>query len=189
MKTITGDSKVLAQALNYIESLVNKKAIVKRINNNGVEILMISNIDTLSPDVGYMVHVDVVAAKDDQCQLTRRGDMLFGRGTSDMKFSIHLGIALLNDLLERESDLSFTFVVTTDEEVGGDNVARYLAREVKFRPKVLIVPDGGDLHGDNEWLGLSSTLKFYDALKLFINTLENDRMILNASSRTYSQGL
>lgn len=37
-----------------------------------------------------------------------------------------------------------TLAITTDEEVGGGEGGKYLAENLKFRPKVLIVPDGGD---------------------------------------------
>lgn len=35
-------------------------------------------------------------------------------------------------------------MITTDEEVGGFEGVKFLAEEMKFRPKLLIVPDGGD---------------------------------------------
>lgn len=144
MRTVTGEVKLLAKALDYIETLVSAKVVKKRYQNKTAEVLILTNTDTMTPDVAYMVHVDVVGANDDQWQLRREGDKLYGRGTSDMKFSIPLGAALLNELTDRNSQLSFAFVITTDEEVGGGNGAGYLASQLKFRPKLLIVPDGGD---------------------------------------------
>lgn len=76
--------------------------------------------------------------------MTQQENKIFGRGVSDMKFSIPLGIALLNELIENKSPLQFSFVVTTDEEIGGLDGAAHLAETAQWRPKVLIVPDGGD---------------------------------------------
>lgn len=55
-----------------------------------------------------------------------------------------MGISLLNNLLGQNNSVSFTLAVTTDEEIGGPEGASYLAEKMKFRPKVLIIPDGGD---------------------------------------------
>jgi succinyl-diaminopimelate desuccinylase len=88
--------------------------------------------------------MDVVSAKPEEFKLKIKGDKLFGRGASDMKFSIPMGISLLNNLITNKSTLSFSLVITTDEETGGDAGCDYLAEKLKFRPKCLIVPDGGD---------------------------------------------
>ncbi len=51
---------------------------------------------------------------------------------------------MLNDLIEKKSTLSYSFIVTTDEETGGFEGAQFLAKEYKLKPRVFIVPDGGD---------------------------------------------
>lgn len=142
--SLTGDVEVNGQALDYIESLISPQAKVQRLTNGQAEILLASNVDSLEPEFGYMVHVDVVAGSDSMFKLRQDGDLVFGRGVSDMKFSIPIGIALLNELLEAKSTTSFTLAITTDEEVGGFEGAAFLAKSINWRPKALIVPDGGD---------------------------------------------
>ncbi len=58
-----------------------------------------------------------------------------------MKFSIPLGVALLNEA--KSKNIDFCLMITTDEEVGGFEGAKYMA-DKGFSPKVFIVPDGGD---------------------------------------------
>lgn len=144
MRTLTGDVAANAKALDYIQSLISPQAISKRVTNGQAEILLASNRATNNPDFGYMVHVDVVAASDGLFTMRQDGDRIFGRGVSDMKFSIPLGIALLNELIEKQSNISFTLAITTDEEVGGFEGGAFLANNLNFRPQTLIVPDGGD---------------------------------------------
>ena len=144
LKTLTSDTEENKKALNFIESKISSKAIVKRIKNGNVECLVASNTDTKNPDVCFLVHVDVVAGKPEQFTMKMKKGTAYGRGVSDMKFSIPIGYTLLNDLTETKSNLSFVFVVTTDEETGGFQGAAYLAKQYKFKPKILIVPDGGD---------------------------------------------
>lgn len=143
-ETVTGNIEANSKALTYVESLLNSGVITKRVKNKSTEILIAGNTKTNSPDVAYMVHMDVVSGRKEQFTLVQRGDRLFGRGASDMKFSIPMGISLLNELVTNKSKLSFALVLTTDEEVGGFDGGAFLAENLKFRPKCLIVPDGGD---------------------------------------------
>lgn len=143
-ETVTGNVAENSKALDYVESLLNPKATLKRVKNNKAEILIAGNFNTQSPDIAYLVHIDVVSAKAEEFKLKLKGNKAYGRGTSDMKFSIPMGIQLLNELILNKSKLSFTLAITTDEENGGDEGCAYLVEKLKLRPKCLIVPDGGD---------------------------------------------
>lgn len=143
-ETVTGNVTENSKALDYVTSLLNSKAIIKRTKNKNAEILIAGNFKTLTPDVAYLVHMDVVSAKPEEFKLKIKGDKAFGRGASDMKFSIPMGISLLNEFISSKSKLSFALAITTDEEHGGDEGCAYLAEKLNFRPKCLIVPDGGD---------------------------------------------
>jgi len=143
IKTITGNLKANQRGLDYIETLINSKAKIKRLTNQNNSILIAGNTNTKQPDYTYLVHLDVVPGKPEQFKLKQQGDKILGRGVSDMKFSIPLGVALLNELLQQQTTLKFNLVITTDEEAGGFLGAGYLAKDYQLRPKVLIVPDGG----------------------------------------------
>jgi len=144
LKTLTSNLAENAKALDFIQSKINEKAVIKRIKNSNAEILIASNNDTKNPDVCFLVHADVVGGKPEQFLMKIKNNIACGRGVSDMKFSIPIGCTLLNNLIETKSSLSFAFVVTTDEETGGFQGTAYLAKQYRFKPKVLIVPDGGD---------------------------------------------
>ncbi len=142
--SVTNNLEANQQAIEYIVSLISPQADIQIIENGIAKILIASNKKTMTPQLGYMVHVDVVAASQELFTLRQEKNLIYGRGVSDMKFSIPLGVALLNELIEKQSPLSFSLVVTTDEEIGGFDGAAHLAKELKWRPKYLIVPDGGD---------------------------------------------
>lgn len=144
IRSISGDQAVNAQALDYIESLLAPTAKVQRIRNKSTEILLASNHNQGQAEIGYLVHVDVVAGSDQLFNMRQEGSKVFGRGVSDMKFSIPLGVALLNELIKQKSPTTFTLAITTDEELGGFDGASYLANELQWHPQVMIVPDGGD---------------------------------------------
>lgn len=143
-ETVTGNVEENSKAVAYVISLIDKRANIKLIKNKNAEILIAGNTKVLTPDIGYMVHIDVVAAKPEQFIAKIEGDKLFGRGASDMKFSIPFGVAILNNLINTNSKLTFALIITTDEEVGGFDGGKYVADTLKIKPKCLIVPDGGD---------------------------------------------
>ena len=144
LNTLTSDIESNTKALDFIQSKVDAGAIIKRIKNGKAQILIALNQDTKKPDFCYLVHADVVTGKPEQFKLDIKGGFAYGRGVSDMKFSIPIGYAILNNLISTKTPLSFALVVTTDEETGGYEGAQFLAKQYGFRPSFLIVPDGGD---------------------------------------------
>lgn len=144
LQTLPGNLTENAKALDLVESWLTSGVEKKRVKNGNAEILIAGNREVLAPEVAFLVHMDVVAGRDDQFEMRVEDDRIIGRGASDMKFSVPMGIAILNELVERKALLSFSLVITTDEEVGGFEGAKFLEEGLKFRPKLLIVPDGGD---------------------------------------------
>lgn len=143
-RTLSGDFEENRKALDMVVAQLSPKVMIERLENNGSQILLASSAPTKRPDFGYMVHMDVVAAPEEMFEVKKDGDKLLGRGVSDMKFSIPLGVALINELVESQSPISFCLAITTDEEVGGFAGGAWLANDFGWNPKVLIVPDGGD---------------------------------------------
>lgn len=88
---------------------------VRKISNN-FEYLWVSVKGTNKPRYSYMVHMDVVYGEEDQFVMKLEGGKAVGRGTSDMKFSIPIGIALINKAFNK---MNFDLIITTDEEIGG----------------------------------------------------------------------
>lgn len=141
-ETVTGNVPENSKALDYVVKLLPKKITIKRFKNKNAEILIASTTKKINPKIGYLVHIDVVAGRPDQFVPRVDGDKIIGRGTSDMKFSIPIGISLLN--FAKEKNIEFTLAITTDEETGGYEGGLFLAENIKFRPLCLIVPDGGE---------------------------------------------
>lgn len=142
-RTMSFDIDQNRLAIEYARSLLPTGVKTELIENNGVLIFLAgTGEDIYKPEFGYLVHIDVVAGRDDQFDLRVDGENMYGRGVSDMKFSIPIGIGLMKTMVESGKD--FTFAITSDEEVGGGNGTNHLANDLGFRPKALIIPDGGD---------------------------------------------
>ncbi len=140
-KTLPGEIEENAKALDYVEKLLVEGLSVERVKNGKAEVLIASVNKTETPKYCYMVHMDVVAGRDDQFTMVVEGNKAIGRGTCDMKFSVPLGIALINEA--KDKNIDFCLMITTDEEVGGFEGAKVIAVR-GFSPEVFIVPDGGE---------------------------------------------
>ncbi len=148
LESLSDRTGVAEKILDLIVSKIDKRVRVERFEN-GVARILVAGVgeDIFKPEIGYMVHADVVAGRPDQFEMKVDGDRLIGRGTYDMKFSIPMGVELLNTIVRNGFGASMSLVVTTDEEIGGFAGANYLAEKLDFRPKVLVVPDGGNDFG------------------------------------------
>lgn len=141
MKTLPGDLVENSKALDFVQNLLVGGLVIERINTGKAEVMVASVSQGNTPKYCYMVHMDVVAGRDDQFVMSVEGNKAIGRGTCDMKFSIPLGIALLNEA--KEKNIDFCLMITTDEEVGGFDGAKIMA-DKGFAPQIFIVPDGGE---------------------------------------------
>lgn len=140
-KTVTRNFEENKRALDYVVSLLDPKLKIDRKESNGFEYLIASVKGTSKPKYSYMVHIDVVFGEEGQFVMKLDGSKAIGRGTSDMKFSIPIGIALINEAVNKGIDMDL--VITTDEEIGGFDGGKVISG-LGYCPEILIVPDGGD---------------------------------------------
>jgi succinyl-diaminopimelate desuccinylase len=135
----------IVKALNYIKdsALKSYPLIIKEIEKNGSPSLILSTTETNEPDIALNAHVDVVPAPKELFGLKIKGDKAYGRGAADMKFAIAIYLELLNKIRINNNSPSLSLIITSDEEVGSANGAKYIAEELGYRPKLMFVPDGG----------------------------------------------
>jgi len=99
----------------------------------------------LQPDVLLSAHIDVVPASIGQFTIEQIDHKVFGRGVSDMKFSIVSYISILQSLhAQNQMPKSIAVMITTDEESVGLNGTNYLVNQIGYRPKLVFLPDGGE---------------------------------------------
>ncbi len=140
-ETVTGNFEENKKALDYVVTLLDPRLKLERKISNNFEYLWASVKGTNNPKYSYMVHIDVVYGEPGQFVMKIVDNKAIARGTSDMKFSIPIGIALINEAVDKGID--FDLVITTDEEIGGFDGGKIIS-ESGYSPEILIVPDGGD---------------------------------------------
>ena len=117
--------------------------IVRKFEHQGVSSRVWMTSDTLTPEVVLNAHVDVVPGSAELFQMRSDNGKIYGRGVMDMKFAIACCLETLEAVHSSHRLPSLALMLTSDEERGGTNGVGYLVDEIGFRPKVVIIPDGG----------------------------------------------
>lgn len=104
--------------------------------------LIATTADTQEPDIMLVAHLDVVPGPSELFTMRRDGDRLYGRGVYDMKFAAACYIEFFKEHTEKLRDMNIGLLFTTDEE--GDSASMSEILELGWRPKLCLLPDGGD---------------------------------------------
>ncbi len=176
-------------------------------------LLLLSNNQDLKQDIILLGHLDVVEGEGGfEPQL--EGDWLYGRGAGDMKGPALALLKIFILALKEKLDLKITLVLTTDEELGGENGTKYLLDDLAYQTKVVVVPNNGKninticvkekgflhyrlrasgkaAHGARPWKGENSILKlmdFYYQLAKFYPEPKDDNQWKKSINLGYIKG-
>jgi len=183
IQSVSFDSKKIKEIQAFVEKLedlINLR--IKTYLSDGISSLVISNDDTKNFDILFVGHLDVVPAIYPKAfEPYEKNGRIYARGASDMKGPVVAMMRAMKELIEEGTKLTLGLMLTTDEEVGGQNGVGHLLNEVGYRAKVAFIPDGGDnwsictdekgilhvkisakgvsAHGSRPWKGDNANLK------------------------------
>lgn len=145
MPTVSRDLPANNKALEYIKHYLAARGMyVEQIEINGFRsIVATTTPGNRRPAVLLNAHIDVVPAPDKMFTLTLKDDTFYGRGVMDMKHAIAAYMAVVDSLKGNLTAYDFGIMITSDEEIGSNYGAKPLV-EMGYRPKVVIIPDGGN---------------------------------------------
>ncbi|MGB0757475.1 MAG: M20 family metallopeptidase [Patescibacteria group bacterium] len=165
----------LQNVVDFCENYLSENGFtISKYMQNDKPSLVASTHDTKEFDVLLAGHLDVIEAEQREFVPRIQGDKLYGRGAADMKGSVAASILAFQKVHKTRPELKLGLMLTSDEEVGGQNGAQYLV-EQGYKAKLVIVPDGGAMdaiitsqkgliffkatlhgtaaHGSRPWLG------------------------------------
>ncbi len=143
-KTLSRDHQENERALVWIQKeLSGLPLYFKQEKSNGFPSLLITTKKTKNPKIWLQSHIDVIPAKESSFLPRVKNNRVFGRGSFDMKFAVACYLELFRELGKELSKYDIGIMLTTDEELGGENGVGYLMKK-GYRSKVCILPDGGE---------------------------------------------
>lgn len=206
-KTVNGNNSEITRCFDFIkkyfaEEIKSGKIIIKEYEKNSVLSLVLSNCNTLKPEIILNGHIDVVSAEEKLFTPLIKNGKLFGRGASDMKSQVATLMVVYKNLINNGFKKSISLILTSDEEVGGANGVKYLVEEIGYRTKIAIIPDGSEnfsivekqkggfwikfiatgkaAHASRLWLGENAILKltyFYQDFVQLFPPLKKNKLI------------
>jgi len=130
--------------MQYAEELLRTRGMaVSHHKSNGFPSLVGTTTGTKTPKILLQAHLDVVPGRKTLCTMAEKDGKLYGRGVFDMKFAVACYMQLVEDLKHEISDYDFGIMLTSDEEIGGEDGVGYLL-EQGYGADVCILPDGGN---------------------------------------------
>lgn len=143
--SVTGDTQASHELVEYVADFVRRRGMhIERYISNGFESLVAtSRAGDKAPAVMLAAHGDVVKAPPEQFVLRKADGKYYGRGVLDMKFALAAYLQIIDELQGNIQDYSLGLMLTMDEERGGEDGVALLLKE-GYRPKVCLIPDGGD---------------------------------------------
>jgi len=133
-KTIKENYSEFDKALDFVENELSSYYVKEYVIDN-YKNLVISNTKEKDLDVMFCCHIDVVPAE--KYEGVVEGGKLYGRGSFDMKGQLSVVMSLLKN---NKSNKKIGFMVTSDEEIGG-NCCNEILKD--YNAKLAVVPDGG----------------------------------------------
>ncbi len=212
-QTVHSKPAEITRCADFIEEYLKDIPVkYQRVDQNSTPSLLVMPGNG-KPSVLLMSHFDVVEGSDDLFQPFEQNGYLYGRGVLDDKYAVALSLVLLKYHMQRlkslgltQNDLSFSILLTGDEEAGGKDGAKHVLpatntefcialdggclNEIVTKEKGILqaklVSKGKASHGARPWLGENAIDKLiadYEIIKSYfdLTTPENWHRTLNLS--------
>ncbi|MDD4556120.1 MAG: M20/M25/M40 family metallo-hydrolase [Alphaproteobacteria bacterium] len=190
-KSETGNVTEIKKCMSYIQNkFSNTKAHLEIFDKiETAPVILISNVETTDFDVLVLGHIDVVPAPETMFSpiIDSEGRM-HGRGTLDMKSFAAVAIHSMLHVLEKNLDLKFGIILSSDEEKGSKGTRAFLEVYPNLNSKIVLDNDvGGNIqeiitkcknpvfvkiiaeglaaHGSTPWDGIDANERLMNSLK------------------------
>ena len=133
----------LKKIIDYVENYYSDTSLyIERFEHNLKHSIIVSNNTNKEKTIILNGHLDVVSGEPSQFKLKQSDDIIIGRGVFDMKSFAAIMMFALKEITKTRPDLSIGMILTTDEEIGGNDGMKYLIDDLGYSCKIAYVPDG-----------------------------------------------
>lgn len=144
-KTTSDNLKEIRRCADFIVKYLKQKGIVVNVHERNGKISIVATFGkTKKPDIFFNAHFDVVPAPSHLFEPKVDGDQLYGRGSDDCKAQVAVLIMLMRHFSAQKGKPSIGIMLTSDEEIGGNDGVKCLLSELGYSSRFALVADGGD---------------------------------------------
>jgi len=130
--------------IDFIKSYFDKDNLhIKQYIFGGFPSIVITSEETKHPNIFLSGHADIIATGTNFTAEERDGK-LFGTGAMDMKGGVACMMAVMKYFVSQKDMPSVGLMITTDEEVGGNNGTKALLSKEGYRCNFAIINEGRD---------------------------------------------
>lgn len=144
LQTTLGNRLEQKKALQIIHRNLPPIFFGRYFSNNGYDSGFFYPKANKKVDIILSAHIDVAPASKSLFNLRKKGDMLHGRGTFDMKGPLVSLVEALTLFYKLPQRISVGLLITSDEEKGGFSGTDFFLKTFSYQPKIAVVPDGGN---------------------------------------------
>lgn len=144
-RTTSDNPQQIKECADFIqEHIKHKSIIVSRHERNGKTSIVATFKSTKKPRVFLNAHFDVVPASSHLFEPKIEGERLYGRGSEDCKAQVAVLMALMKNFAGQDKKPDMGIMLTSDEEVHGNDGVKWLLEDMGYGCDFAIVADGGD---------------------------------------------
>ena len=147
--SVSSDIAKLNEIINYVEEQFREypQANIKKYEWNKKPSIIIQNFEGLEADIILNGHLDVVPPSEEhQFEPIYKDGKIYARGAGDMKAGDAIMITLMKEIFENNfTDKKVSLILTTDEEIGGEDGAKKIVEMGYIAHEWVLVPDSGSV--------------------------------------------
>lgn len=148
IKSVSKDINAIEEIILFVEKYfsIYENVIIKKYNFNSKPSIIIQNFDWMVSDIILSWHLDVVPeAEENQFDIKIEDWKIFARWAWDMKSWVAIMMEIMKEVLEKKyNDKKICLMITTDEEVWGENWVKKLV-DIWYSSSIVIIPDSWSL--------------------------------------------
>lgn len=138
----TGNYSAIGECFKICKSFFgDTKIFIVENEKNNYQSILFSNYSTLNFEVLSLCHMDVVT--NNEYKMIQKDDIIYGRGVFDMKSFIVSNLVNLKYLIENKINTKYGVLITSDEEIGGENGTKHWIDDHNLKTKILLDSDNG----------------------------------------------
>ena len=188
-ETVASNPQAMQQGIVFLSDFLRNRGITVQLNKHQKHPYLIWGAPLHETKMLINTHLDVVPGQPAQFVPRSTNKKMFGRGSADTKSFVAVLANLPTDYIRIAKQKGITFMVVTDEEVGGDTTKHIIksmpqlgfgifgeptnlqiVNQAKGIAQIKVTILGKTAHGSTPWQGVNAILQLTHQLATFLQS-------------------